>query len=817
MHKPATTPVPELLRTALAHHQADRLADAEALYRQILAREPRQADAMHLLGIVAEQRRQPVLAAQWIEQALSAAPGRTDFAASLARIYVALGRLQDAVVQYEHALASGSAPAGLYNDYGIALHRLGRLPEAIARYRQALTLAPDAPGTHYNLAAALDAGGDPIAQQHYLRALELEPRHAQAHNSLGCWLAARGRLEDAVPYFERALALQPDFFDGHNNLGFVLRELKRYDQAERHLMRAIELNPENALAQNNLGTVLYEQGQRDRAVEQFCRALRIEPNYADAYNNLGLALTGDGVIEHRVAHLIDAIEAAARGMLQPPGSTGAGATLATRFAPGAASELMSDPMPGVGIDALPPVPMPPQAAMSNHSRFEAALLCFRRALTLDPNHAGARSNLLFHLNHAGEASPAVYLQEACAYGEWAAARAHRYEAWPASQRGMQASGGTKKAARLRIGFVSGDLRNHPVGYFLESVVAHLDPQRFELTAYATQGGEDSVSARLKRHVSHWHRVQGMSDAALAQHIHDDGMHILVDLAGHTAGNRLPVFAWKPAPVQVAWLGYFASTGVKEIDYILCDARVLPESEAAHFVERPWRLPDCYLCFTPPHEDVEAGPLPLLENGYVTFGCFNKLSKMNDRVVGVWSRVLKAVPGSRLMLKAKELNDPVLRAATLTRFAAQGIDAGRLILSGYTPRAAYLAEYGRVDIALDPFPYPGGTTTVEALWMGVPVLSLRGDRFLSHAGESLLGTAGLGDWVAADEDDYVAKASRFSADAEWLSSLRGGLRVQMLSSALCDAPRFASALGEAFEGMWAEHSARAGAGAGAGDD
>jgi predicted O-linked N-acetylglucosamine transferase (SPINDLY family) len=270
---------------------------------------------------------------------------------------------------------------------------------------------------------------------------------------------------------------------------------------------------------------------------------------------------------------------------------------------------------------------------------------------------------------------------------------------------------------------------------------------------------------------------------------------------------LPVFAWKPAPVQVAWLGYFASTGVKEIDYILCDARVLPESEAAHFVERPWRLPDCYLCFTPPHEDVEVGPLPLLENGYVTFGCFNKLSKMNDRVVGVWSRVLKAVPGSRLMLKAKELNDPVLRAATLTRFAAQGIDAGRLILSGYTPRAAYLAEYGRVDIALDPFPYPGGTTTVEALWMGVPVLSLRGERFLSHAGESLLGTAGLGDWVAADEDEYVAKAVAMTADGQGLSALRRGLRAQLLTSPLCDAARFAAHLGAAFEGMWAAYCER----------
>jgi predicted O-linked N-acetylglucosamine transferase (SPINDLY family) len=281
----------------------------------------------------------------------------------------------------------------------------------------------------------------------------------------------------------------------------------------------------------------------------------------------------------------------------------------------------------------------------------------------------------------------------------------------------------------------------------------------------------------------------------------------VDLAGHTADNRLPVFAWKPAPVQVAWLGYFASTGVKEIDYIIADPQVLPESEESHFSETPWRLQDCYLCFTPPHHQIEVGVLPALANGYVTFGCFNKLSKMNDAVVALWARVLHAVLDARLLLKAKELHDGAMQQLTRARFAAHGIDPQRLLLEGFTPRAAYLAEYQRVDIALDPFPFPGGTTTVEALWMGVPVLSRRGARFISHAGESLLQTAGLGAWVAQDDDDYIQLAQAYAADLAALAATRAGLREQLVSSPLCDAARFAAHLGAAFNGMWQTYLAR----------
>jgi predicted O-linked N-acetylglucosamine transferase (SPINDLY family) len=262
-----------------------------------------------------------------------------------------------------------------------------------------------------------------------------------------------------------------------------------------------------------------------------------------------------------------------------------------------------------------------------------------------------------------------------------------------------------------------------------------------------------------------------------------------------------MFAWKPAPVQASWLGYFATTGVAAIDYLIADPWTLPPSEDAHFTEQIWRLPETRLCFTPPEADVAVSPLPALTNGHVTFGCFNNLTKMNDGVVALWSRVLQAVPGSRLRLKAKQLDEASVRASVLERFAAQGIGAERLVLEGRSRRADYLASYGQVDIGLDPFPFTGGTTSAESLWMGVPVLTLAGDRLVSRQGVGLMMNAGLADWVALDADDYVARAVAHAADLPRLAALRSGLRQQVQASPIFDAQRFAPLFEAVLRGMW----------------
>jgi predicted O-linked N-acetylglucosamine transferase (SPINDLY family) len=286
----------------------------------------------------------------------------------------------------------------------------------------------------------------------------------------------------------------------------------------------------------------------------------------------------------------------------------------------------------------------------------------------------------------------------------------------------------------------------------------------------------------------------------AQKIHSDGIHILFDLSGHTGKNRLPVFAWKPAPIQVSWLGYFASTGVSEMDYILGDPYVTAHEEADHFSETIWQLPETYLCFTPPDLDLKVAPLPACSNGFVTFGCFNKLSRMTDETVSVRAAILHAVPGSKLFLKDKQLEHESGRHRVLSRFAAVGIAADRLILEGRSPREEYLECYGRVDIALSPFPYGGGTTSVEGLWAGVPVITKKGNHFLSHLGESIAHNSGLSDWIASDEEEYVAKAVAYASNLEALSELRNGMREQILGTPLFDVPRFALHFEQAVRAM-----------------
>ncbi len=424
-----------------------------------------------------------------------------------------------------------------------------------------------------------------------------------------------------------------------------------------------------------------------------------------------------------------------------------------------------------------------------------AMKSCHRALEIQPDFSRACSNLLFIQQYHFKQTVPIMLQTAQRFGELVAQRAQPYTNWRrASEHGR----------RLRVGLVSGDFGNHSVGYFIEGILAACASNSFnnlEFIAYSAYSWDDELAGRIKACCHDWHVVTQLSDQQLAQKIHDDEIDILIDLSGHTGYNRLPVFAWKPAPVQVSWLGYFATTGVQAIDYLIADPWVLPPEEEIYFTEKIWRLPETRLCFTPPDVAVEVAPLPALTKQYITFACFNNLSKMNDDVVALWAKILLAMPTSRLFLKAKQLNEESVKKNTIARFAQHGIHADRLMLEGAESREKYLAAYHQVDIALDPFPFPGGTTSVEGLWMGVPVLTLAGERFLSRQGVGILANAGLQDWIASDTDDYVARALGHASDVQALSELRSGLRQQVLSSPLFDAQRFAGHFEVALRGMW----------------
>ena len=522
------------------------------------------------------------------------------------------------------------------------------------------------------------------------------------------------------------------------------------------LQNATELLPDDAEAHVNLAAALRALGQFDRSVVSSRQALKINPNFAEAHNNLGVALQDLG-------QLGEAAESFRRVIMIKPDFAEAHNNLGS--------------------------------VLKDIGSFDDALASYRRALEIKPGFAKAHSNLLFASNYLPNQSPAWLLAEARRYGEMVARQAQPYKKW---------SNVPEHARCLRVGLVSGDLRAHPVGYFLESALKALSAHaagRLELFAYHNHICIDAVSERIKAYCHGWRSVAALSDEALARMIHGDGIDILIDLSGHTAHNRLPMFAWKPAPVQAAWLGYFATTGVAAMDYLIADPWTLPETEEVHFTERIWRLPETRLCFTPPDAEVPVAPLPALANGHITFGCFNNLTKMNDYVVALWARVLAFVPGSRLLLKASQLNEAAVRQNVIERFSTQGIGADRIILEGSEPRAKYLAAYQRIDIALDPFPFTGGTTSAEGLWMGVPMLTLAGESFLSRQGIGLLMNAGLPEWIAVDSDDYVARAATHAGDLQKLAVLRNGLRQQVLASPIFDAPRFARHFEAALRGMW----------------
>jgi protein O-GlcNAc transferase len=687
-------------------------------------------------------------------------PGIGDVAEQLLAQGMALeqqGQLEEALRRYDSAISLMPEFARAHFNRGIILLDRGDAQEALQALAKAIQYKPDSAGAHFNMGAAyarLDRQESAVAA--YRQAITLNPDFAQAQMALGAALEELGQDEDAIASYRRALEIKLDYVEAHDKLVSLLKRLGRVSELPAIYRRMLELDPDNVEILYNLGLVLRQQGKLHEAAVSLRRAVELKPDFVDAHCNLGdisipLRLFDDAVASYR------------RVLELEPRNAGVHHNLG--------------------------------AALKDLDLLDEALKSYRNALAIQPDFPVAQSNLLLIQHLLEKLSAEELLQEARHFGAMVA----RVSPMPDALTNR-----VDPARCLRVGFVSADLRSHPVGYFFESVAAALSKQasgRMEFFAYSNSLENDDVTERIKHHLQGWQSVVGLSDEAMARRIRDDAIDILIDLSGHTGKNRLPVFAWKAAPVQISWLGYFATTGVAAIDYLIADPWTLPESEEANFTEKILRLPETRLCFTPPAIDVAVGSLPALRNDYVTFAGFNALSKMNDTVVALWARILHAVPGSRLHMMAPRDHEVRVQRAVAKRFAVHGITADRLIVQGSVPRADYLATYQRVDIALDPFPYTGGTTTAESLWMGVPVLTLSGKSFLSRQGVGLLMNAGLPEWIAEDSDDYVRRAVSHAGDLPRLAALRASLREQVLASPLFDAPRFAGNFEAALRGVW----------------
>ncbi|MBS4095602.1 MAG: tetratricopeptide repeat protein [Sulfuricella sp.] len=594
------------------------------------------------------------------------------------------------------------------------------------------------------------------AESTFRQVLQVDADNPNALHLLGILCVQKGDPAAAVELIGKAVKRYPHIPDFHGNLGAAWHALGRFDAAIECYEKALAIKPGFPEAAYNLGNALKDMGRFTEAVGLYRRALALKSDYADAHNNLGMVLQTLGNPVEAIAHFQQAL------------------ALKPNYAE-ACNNLGN--------------------AQRDQGRLDEAVVSYRQALHIRPNFSEAHGNLLFTLNAISDVSPASVFQEHRNFEQNFAA--------PFAVTWQPHANPRDPARRLKIGYVSADFREHPVAKFFEPVLAGRDSGAFEVTCYYNRPFGDATTARLQGLSDQWRDISGLSDDQAASLIRADGIDILVDLAGHTAANRILVFARKPAPLQVAWLGYPNTSGLSAMDYRICDEFTDPVGMTEKYhSETLVRLPQGFLCFVPPPESPEVRVAPGLEKNWVTFGSFNNFAKVTPQVLALWARLLQTVPDSRLLLKHGGLDDAGMAQRLHEQFASHGIAAGRVELLGKTPSyREHLECYGRVDIALDPFPYNGTTTTCEALWMGVPVVTLAGSVHAARVGVSLLRHAGLEGWIANSEEEYLQIAAALAGSPDSLNQLRLGLRSQLLTSPLTDAMNFVASMEAIYREIW----------------
>lgn len=779
---------------ALQHHQAGRLGEAEALYRQILAVQPNHADALHFLGVIAHQVGRSDLAVEWIQRAVSLNPNEPGAHTNLGEAYRALGRLDEAIASYRRALALKPDEPAALNNLGNALRQRGQLPEAIAAFESALRLAPDYAEAHNNLGVALAESGlqdQAIAQ--YRQAIDLLPGYADARNNLGNSLRDQGRWDAAIAEYRRLIASRPDHAEAHNNLGVVLAEQGQMEEAIAQCRRATELKPGYTEAWVNLGNFLANHGDVPGAVHAYRGALEQDPKNAKTLCKLASLLVRHGEQE-------EAISICRRALEWAPDDADVFNNLGAAYqALGKLDEavdafretLRCDPRHAVAWNNL-------GNTFCDQGRVDESIAAYRESLRLDPDNLAVRSNLIFSLQFQPGLEPGVISEEKRAW-DW------RFGG-PLKALHRPHENSRELHRRLRVGYVSQEFRSHVVGRNLIPLFHNHDGQEVEVVCYSDTILRDEMTPEFRKHCALWREAAGVSDDALAEMIRRDAVDILVDLSQHSAGNRLPLFARKPAPVQVSFAGYPAGTGLEAIEYRISDpwlegrGREKAEGRMTKDVLAGGDacLIDSFWCYDPCGAEVDVNELPANENGHITFGSLNSFFKVNASVLKLWGRVLGAVKDSRLVLLSREGSH---RQRTLDCLAREGIDGERIRFVEPGDRMKYLRWYQLLDIALDPFPYGGHTTSLDALWMGVPVIGLAGPVPVSRAALSILSNLGLPELVGLQEEDYVDIAVRLASDLPRLAELRRTLRTRMDRSVLMDATRFARGIEAAYRAMW----------------
>lgn len=681
--------------------------------------------------------------------------------------------------------APASSPDALLAE-ALAHRQAGRLGTAAGLFARLVQAVP--PRADHLLLAAdtfYRAGFLRAAREGLAAARMLAPEMMEIELLLGRVLGAAGKRDEAVVALTRALALRETPM-ALRFLGAILHALGRQAEAESALGRADALQPETAQGYNGLGVNFLAERRPVEAEIALRRALTLAPNLVAAYENLGAALAGQDKLDDAIAAERRAVEIApqsAAGWLNLGAFANAAGDFATAREAWARASKLTPNAPHVLTNIA-------QLHLEEGDA-AAAFGTLDRALAVAPSHRAAGHTWLLTRNYLASGGS----------GWLARARAIAAHLRPDAPSAATYANDRTSTRRLRVGFVSADFRRHSCASFLIPLFAARDRTAYELIAYSDNPVDDAITENLRGAADVWRPIAHLGDVSVAELIGDDRIDILIDLAGHMGGNRLPVFALKPAPIQVSWLGYPDTTGLDTIDYRLTDAIADPAGAGdERYSEALWRLPESFLVYKP--DPAAPAPQPEENPAVPVFVSFNHLPKITPAVVATWARILAEVPEARLLMKAKRLSEPQTRDRYLRLFGRQGIPPKRLDLVGWQSAPAdHLGLYRRAAIGLDPFPYNGTTTTCEALWMGVPVVTLAGDSHAARVGASLLTSIGLPELVASSADDYVGRAVALARDSERRAALRRSMRERMAASPLCDADGFGRRFEAALREMW----------------
>jgi predicted O-linked N-acetylglucosamine transferase (SPINDLY family) len=780
----------EMYQVALAHHQAGRLPDAERGYREILAVDPLHVDSLHMLGVVALQTSRVELAVEMIEEAIRLNGAVAAFHCNLGNALDDLGRFDEAVKVLNKALQLEPNNFDALNSLGNVLLNSGKLDTALVHYKRAMKIKPDNAIVQNNIGNVFKAKKDnEKAIQHYEKAIDVDPAYVQAHNNRGVLLQETGDLQKAIECYRQALQFDPTFAEAHYNLAVTLQGIKqedREDEVLEHFARAVELKPDFADAQTHLGKLLVVRGDLDAASKHFRQAVKFSREPASAHYELGSLLRDRGYFTDAIVHFRESFR------LKPDSvdaRNGLGIALWLSWQLEEAIHHFEE------VLKIQPAHIGALSNLANifqrQGKLVEAVAYYTEAIRLAPDAANIHSNRILALLYATEFPEMELVNRAREFGLKVADPLLRMRPFLNSR---------NPDRKLRIGFVSGDFRRHSVNYFFEPFLIHLDKDQFETFAYSNSHMQDAVTSQLRERFDHWRNITSLNDDAAADLIEADQIDILVDLSGHTASNRLLVFARKPAPIQITWLGFAATTGVRSIDYRITDIYAEPVGLTEHLsVEKLWRLPRCSYCY----QGFTSGPAvidhpPKDDNGYVTFGCFNNFARVNDGLLIQWAKIMERVPDARLLLEIAGLGDAEFFAAVKERLARLGLPLDRVILEPRSPANQFVL-YNKIDIALDPFPANGGTTSMDTLWMGVPFVTVAGNVFSSRMGVMILTNAGLSELIAFNEDEYIEFAVELAKDDARLRSIRSKLSER--KNPMMDPVSFSKDMGDAYREMW----------------